>query len=171
VTTPETCEFIHPSVLRQEDIQPEIITEIVEQNPNIVAKLLPLEEQIEKMWPIKDDGSFAAIPTTVSKAVANRTKDEFRVAENELKDNIAGKTATHRTREATGTSPEEELAVPTNSYEARPSRLRRVSDLIKRILTSESSEKNKSDDSAKNMSHNSEELANGIRPAADKYTN
>jgi hypothetical protein len=46
--------------LLQEDIQPVSLKEIIEKNPRIVTKLLPLEEEIIKIWPVKEHGTAHA---------------------------------------------------------------------------------------------------------------
>jgi len=46
---PPTFECIHPSVLQQTEVLPQVKA-LVKQNPNIVCQLQPLEEEIKKLW-------------------------------------------------------------------------------------------------------------------------
>lgn len=47
---PQTHELIHPSVLRQKKV-PYGLRETVDKYPELVAKLLPLEEELKINWP------------------------------------------------------------------------------------------------------------------------
>jgi hypothetical protein len=110
--------MIHSSALLQEDIQPPELKEIVERNPAIVAKLLPLEEQIRVMWPIKD---YAPIdPETLGKPARNVTKEGFGTLDNDL-----GKAI--------------QAPRPTSEGEERPSRMRRISNKVMSMLKTPSS--------------------------------
>jgi uncharacterized protein (DUF2235 family) len=90
-TNDVTHEYIHPSAMRQLDIQPETLEEMVEKNPSILWTLLPLEEQVEKMWPMNENENGHAVMDTAAAEQQDRaqqqeamirsnTKDEFRSA-------------------------------------------------------------------------------------------
>lgn len=46
-----THEWIHPSVLEQESIQPDDLKVIFKKNPKIIAEYLPLENEVRRTWP------------------------------------------------------------------------------------------------------------------------
>jgi hypothetical protein len=54
-----THEFVHPSVLEQENIQPLELQQSVDSNPAIVTSLLPIEQRVRESWPLKPGESRA----------------------------------------------------------------------------------------------------------------
>jgi hypothetical protein len=48
-----TYEYIHSSVLEQENMQPSELREVVDNNPGIVAPLLPMEARVRQAWSFK----------------------------------------------------------------------------------------------------------------------
>lgn len=56
MTDSTTHETIHPSVLKQKDQVPKL-AEIIEKNPSLVGKLLPLEDELRKNWKVTDCGA------------------------------------------------------------------------------------------------------------------
>ena len=45
-----THETIHPSVRHQKELYPKL-AQAIDEHPNLIAKLLPLEEELRKNWP------------------------------------------------------------------------------------------------------------------------
>lgn len=75
VTDDITRETVHPSVLRQATIQPDELKAIVKDNPDIVSKLLPLEEAFETVWPIQAAKAEARRRESVKPTAVARVKD------------------------------------------------------------------------------------------------
>ncbi|KZT72839.1 hypothetical protein DAEQUDRAFT_722452 [Daedalea quercina L-15889] len=70
VDDPKTHEAIHPSVLQQtnlKDLTPEL-DEILNKNPSLVCKLLPLEDELRKNWKVTGTKT-TAFPQPLSEAI------------------------------------------------------------------------------------------------------
>jgi uncharacterized membrane protein (UPF0182 family) len=48
----DTREVVHPSVLRQKNLSPQLRNTLL-QHHNLIAKMRPLEEEMEQNWPYK----------------------------------------------------------------------------------------------------------------------
>lgn len=55
-----THETIHPSVLVQKDRIPGL-ADIVQKNPSVVCKLMPLEDELRKNWKVTGNDSAAGV--------------------------------------------------------------------------------------------------------------
>lgn len=53
-----THEYIHPSILKQRQ-RHEQLSEVAERYPEMIWKLLPLEEQVKKLWPFDEQAAAA----------------------------------------------------------------------------------------------------------------